>query len=200
MNRHGVASVPTVVLSLVMLGGMLWYMDSAVLIGWFAPLLTIVPLMYLCRNWFARPFALGLGIYGLSIVSGILAMEVMGMGNQQSAELSGFVFPVAYAFILLCLHLLLARAPKAGAATSHLRRLLGGVPETAAAVGGAAAGAVVGAFFGGVSYYVWDEFILIELFLGEESALNTWVLFCTLSGIGQGALEGHKLGSSAASG
>ncbi len=157
-------------LSLLLLGGMFYFMPSKVMTGWFGPLLTIVPVTIALRGWLRSPIRFGIIVYGLSIITGIVAMEGFGMSDEASAELAGFYLPPVYLLALCALTALekagfsaLSLAPK-----GVLGRVFG-------ALGGALVGCLVGALFGGVSYYILNITQLLEHLVGYDRGLELWV-------------------------
>jgi hypothetical protein len=147
-------------------------MESEPLIAWFGPWLSLAPTLLILRRWLSNPWRFALGVYGASILMGIVAMEILGMSNAQSARYAGWVFPpalcVAGTALVIVRRTVLARVlsrEQLESADEATNRVLG-------AVGGAALGALIGAFAGAVVYYLLTLGLVFDLvFPGQADVL-----------------------------
>ncbi len=144
-------------------------LGSEPLIAWFGPWLTLAPATFLLRRWLRRPVVFAVGIYGASIVLGIVAMEGFGMGNGDSARLAGWVLPPALALVGAGLLLFRRGWLVARLAPAELERVDASTSRGMGALGGAVAGTLLGAFGGALAYYIFDFGLLVDLVFPERA-------------------------------
>lgn len=164
-------------------------LESEPLIAWFGPWLSLAPTVLVLRRWLSSPWRFALGVYGSSIVMGIIAMEGFGMSNAQSARLAGWIFPpvlcVVGAGVVLFRRAVLSQALSKNqlAATDAVMN------QASAMIGGATLGALLGAIGGVVIYYGFTVGLIADL-LFPENADVLLVSGATMAGVFAGASLG----------